>query len=60
VIGLAHGFGLTVVAEGVEEQAQLDWLRQAGCDFVQGYLMARPLPFGALAERVAAIRVPAA
>jgi diguanylate cyclase (GGDEF)-like protein len=52
VIGLAHGFGLTVVAEGVEEQAQLEWLRQAGCDYVQGYLLARPLPLAALRTMV--------
>jgi diguanylate cyclase (GGDEF)-like protein len=52
VIGLAHGFNLTVVAEGVEEPGQLAWLREAGCDFVQGYLLARPLPFSALAARI--------
>jgi diguanylate cyclase (GGDEF)-like protein len=52
VIGLAHGFNLTVVAEGVEEPAQLEWLRQAGCDYVQGYLLARPLPLAALREKV--------
>jgi diguanylate cyclase (GGDEF)-like protein len=52
VIGLAHGFNLTVVAEGVEEPEQLEWLRQAGCDYVQGYLLARPMPFAALLARV--------
>jgi diguanylate cyclase (GGDEF)-like protein len=52
VIGLAHGFNLTVVAEGVEQQEQLDWLRQAGCDYVQGYLLARPLPFATLLAKV--------
>ncbi|MGB8692425.1 MAG: EAL domain-containing protein, partial [Steroidobacteraceae bacterium] len=30
-------------AEGVEEQAQLDWLRAHGCDEVQGFLLARPM-----------------
>jgi EAL domain-containing protein (putative c-di-GMP-specific phosphodiesterase class I) len=31
------------VAEGVENRAQLDWLQRAGCDLVQGYLLARPI-----------------
>ena len=44
VLALARGFGLTVVAEGVEEQAQLDWLREAGCDIAQGYLLGKPMP----------------
>ena len=43
-IALAHGLGLGVVAEGVETQAQLDYLRNAGCGQVQGYFIARPLP----------------
>jgi len=60
VIALAHGFNLTVVAEGVEEPEQFDWLRQAGCDYVQGYLLARPLPLAALRARVLEERVPAA
>ena len=41
-IALAHGLGLTVVAEGVEDQATLDALAAAGCDLVQGYLVGRP------------------
>jgi len=44
VIGLGHGLGVPVVAEGVETQAQLDALRAEGCDQVQGYLIARPNP----------------
>jgi diguanylate cyclase (GGDEF)-like protein len=43
-IAMAHGLGLGVVAEGVETQAQLDYLRNAGCGQVQGYFIARPLP----------------
>ncbi|RBY74934.1 GGDEF domain-containing protein [Blastococcus sp. TF02-09] len=44
MIRAAHTFGLTVVAEGVEEDAQLAWLRDQRCDFAQGYLLSRPLP----------------
>jgi EAL domain-containing protein (putative c-di-GMP-specific phosphodiesterase class I) len=49
VIRAAHTFGLTVVAEGIEEEGQLAWLRAQGCDFAQGYLLSRPLPAGAAA-----------
>jgi EAL domain-containing protein (putative c-di-GMP-specific phosphodiesterase class I) len=44
VVGLAHGLGLRVVAEGVETADQLSRLRDLGCDFGQGYYFARPLP----------------
>jgi EAL domain-containing protein (putative c-di-GMP-specific phosphodiesterase class I) len=44
MIRAAHTFGLTVVAEGVEEPAQLEWLRAQQCDSAQGYLLSRPLP----------------
>jgi EAL domain-containing protein (putative c-di-GMP-specific phosphodiesterase class I) len=43
-IAMAHGLGLGVVAEGVETEAQLGYLRNAGCGQVQGYFIARPLP----------------
>jgi diguanylate cyclase (GGDEF)-like protein/PAS domain S-box-containing protein len=43
VITLAHTLDLRVVAEGVEEPRQLEALRALGCDFVQGYLLCRPL-----------------
>jgi diguanylate cyclase (GGDEF)-like protein len=59
VIALAHGFHLTVVAEGVEKPEQLEWLCQAGCDFVQGYLMARPVPLATLAMRIGGAQSPA-
>ena len=48
-IGLAHGLGLTVVAEGVETREQLEFLRGAGCDEVQGFLYSRPVPAAQLA-----------
>lgn len=43
IIGLAHNMQLSVVAEGVEKEAQAGWLRQEGCDQGQGYLFAKPL-----------------
>ena len=43
MIDLAHGLGLTVTAEGVETEAQLQLLCDMGCDVAQGYLIARPL-----------------
>ena len=47
-IALAHGLGLKVVAEGVETEAQVVRLRELGCDEVQGYLYARPMPLADL------------
>jgi diguanylate cyclase (GGDEF)-like protein len=44
VIGLAHSLGLAVVAEGVETVEQLRVLEEYGCDQIQGYYIARPLP----------------
>ncbi len=43
IIDLAHSLNLDTVAEGIETEDQLDRLRHLGCDFGQGYLMARPL-----------------
>ncbi len=47
-IHLASGLGVRVVAEGVENDEQLRCLREYGCDLGQGYLLGRPVPFGAL------------
>jgi diguanylate cyclase (GGDEF)-like protein len=49
VTGMAHALGMTVVAEGVETQAQRDELTAIGCDAAQGYLFARPLAPAVLA-----------
>ena len=46
VTHLAHDLGLEVVAEGVETQAQLEFVSAVGCDAAQGYHLARPLPAG--------------
>jgi diguanylate cyclase (GGDEF)-like protein len=43
-IELAHNLGMFVVAEGVEDEATLRWLRRNGCDIVQGYHISRPQP----------------
>ena len=43
IVELGHSLGLTVVAEGVEEDAARDQLAAMGCDVAQGYLISRPL-----------------
>ncbi|OWW20674.1 EAL domain-containing protein [Noviherbaspirillum denitrificans] len=44
IVQLGHALQLTVIAEGVETQAQLDFLHAQGCDQAQGYLVSRPVP----------------
>lgn len=43
IIGLAHNFGLSVVAEGVEQESTLNALRSMGCDEIQGFYFAQPM-----------------
>ncbi|MDX8344172.1 EAL domain-containing protein [Rossellomorea sp. YZS02] len=43
LIQMAHGLGLTIVAEGVETLEQLQFLKQKDCDFIQGYLFSKPV-----------------
>jgi diguanylate cyclase (GGDEF)-like protein len=50
MIGVAHGLGLSVVAEGVETEAQRDALLTAGCSLMQGFLFAHPQPAAELEE----------
>ena len=44
MIAMARSLDLSIVAEGVETVEQLDFLREQGCDLVQGYLFGRPRP----------------
>lgn len=50
IIEMVHGLGIQVVAEGVEEIPQFDFLKDKHCDWIQGYLMSRPLGDVAMAE----------
>ncbi len=44
IISMSHNLGLSVIAEGVETQRQLDFLRAQHCDEIQGYILSVPLP----------------
>lgn len=50
IIAMSHSLGLKVIAEGVESYPQLDFLLGYGCDEVQGYLLAKPMPANALTK----------
>jgi diguanylate cyclase (GGDEF)-like protein len=63
IIAMAHGLGLTVVAEGVETACQLAFLRDHGCDEYQGYFCSKPVPedeFAALLARQGCPHTPVA
>lgn len=49
-ISMAHYLGMKTIAEGVETREQLKFLKQAGCDIAQGYLISRPLPLDELSK----------
>ena len=44
IIGMAHEIGIKTVAEGVETEEQVSFLRQSCCDYIQGYYYSKPLP----------------
>jgi EAL domain-containing protein (putative c-di-GMP-specific phosphodiesterase class I) len=50
IINMAHNLRLKVIAEGVETQEQLDFLRDHGCDEAQGFLFSKALPEGELSQ----------
>ncbi len=52
MVGLGHGLGISIVAEGVETQEQLSFLADETCDQVQGYLLGKPGPIETYAEWV--------
>ena len=55
VIAMAHKLQLKVVAEGIETQQQLDFLKANSCEYGQGYLIAKPMPAIALKEYIVAL-----
>jgi predicted signal transduction protein with EAL and GGDEF domain len=55
VVALARSLGLTTVAEGVDSQHQLDFLREQGCDEIQGYFFSQPLSAAEFARRWRAV-----
>jgi len=50
VIDLAHNFELSVVAEGIEDDATYKDLKKFGCDMAQGFLISKALPFDQLTD----------
>ncbi|MFT5506724.1 MAG: EAL domain-containing protein (putative c-di-GMP-specific phosphodiesterase class I), partial [Gammaproteobacteria bacterium] len=53
ICAMGHGLRLNIVAEGVENQPQYDYLKNLGCQQVQGYLISKPLPGEALMQFLA-------
>jgi EAL domain-containing protein (putative c-di-GMP-specific phosphodiesterase class I)/FixJ family two-component response regulator len=56
IVSMAQRFGCTVVAEGIETQAELDAIRDLGCEYGQGYLLGRPMTRGDLINKLVAAR----
>jgi EAL domain-containing protein (putative c-di-GMP-specific phosphodiesterase class I) len=44
IIALAHDVGMAIIAEGIEREEQLDFLRELGADYIQGFLFSEPMP----------------
>jgi len=53
IVGLAKKLNMRTIAEGVETEAQADWLRELGCDIGQGYFFARPMTADAFSRYLA-------
>ena len=57
IIAMAHTLGMKLVAEGVENKVQADFLREWGCDYIQGYYYFKPLPEDEFIEKLEAEKV---
>lgn len=57
IVMLSKKLGLSVIAEGIETLQQLEWLKQLGCDFGQGYFFSKPLPASESTRFVASSRL---
>jgi diguanylate cyclase (GGDEF)-like protein len=55
-LNMARELGLRVTAEGVENQASETWLQAAGCNYIQGYFLCRPMAFGSISGWLADFR----
>jgi diguanylate cyclase (GGDEF)-like protein len=55
IVAMAHGLGLAIVAEGIENQAQVDRLAGLGCDFGQGYFIAPPMTAKQISDALAGL-----
>jgi len=44
LIALVHSLGLIVVAEGIEKEEHVEWLKRLGCDLIQGFYYSKPIP----------------
>jgi len=53
ILSIARNFKLRTVAEGVETQEQLDFIRNTGCEYYQGYLKSKPLQYRELEQFLA-------
>lgn len=53
IVSMAHGFGMRVIAEGVETEAQCDIMRNSLCEEIQGYFFSRPISFDAVQDLLA-------
>jgi EAL domain-containing protein (putative c-di-GMP-specific phosphodiesterase class I) len=58
ILTMADRLGLAMLAEGVESGAERDMLAQLGCEHVQGFGIARPMPFGEVAPWIRACGAP--